>query len=83
MSDKQESTAFESRLERETCRKFARICKEAPDISTAVALYDRAYRRYKTMVNCAAGPLIEDVVAYTNALARYCTMLGAPQHEIR
>ncbi len=79
---------MQERLERATCRKLVKLCKKAPTVSEAVAMYDRAYVHYRKLVSTgdggeSSGALIADTAAYVNALARYCSMRGVILKEIR
>ena len=81
-------TKVEEKIERVTCRKLVKLMNKAPTVSDAIAMYERAYKRYRTMVLCgdgskSSGALLYDHIAYVNAIARYASMRGVMLKEIR
>ena len=80
-------TKVEEKIERVTCRKLTKLMKKAPTVSEAVAMYERAYTRYRAMVlggdgSKSSGALLYDHVAYVNAIARYAATRGVMLKEI-
>ncbi len=78
----------ERRMERMICRKLIGVCGRKYTVSEAIARYDRSYAHYRALVSTgngsvSSGELIEDTVAYVNALARYCGVRGVALKEIR
>ena len=81
------SMNFETKLERLTCAKLARIVKKKYTLDEVCERHQKAHAHYRTMVLCeqrtyVSPELILDDVAYVNALARYAATRGIHLKEI-